>query len=297
MERTLTTKDLAEVIGASESSLRRWTNSGIIGMARTVGGHRRIPLSEAIRYIRESHAPVLRPDLLGLGLERIEPVQQSTRDAIEQKVIRGLTQGAAHLTKGAILSLYLDGTSVASIFDGPIQQAMRAIGELWHHGTAGISTEHRATDICLQAISTLRDLLPAPPLDAPIAIGGAPSGDRYLLPSLMVATILADTGYRVSNLGPEIPVDILANAAEHENASVVWLSVSVIGQKNQLRQDIQALTDRLRLRNARLLIGGRSARDLTLRSGPHLEILQNMAELAAFIRGARPPVPVASHVS
>src|SRR5688572_21462079 len=66
MERLLTTKDLAEAIGASESSLRRWTNSGAIQTSRTVGGHRRIPLSEAIRFIRSSGATVVRPQLLGL---------------------------------------------------------------------------------------------------------------------------------------------------------------------------------------------------------------------------------------
>src|SRR3954469_4133419 len=65
MEKLLTTNDVAMAIGASESSLRRWTNSGAIRTHRTVGGHRRIPLSEAIRFIRETGATVVRPDLLG----------------------------------------------------------------------------------------------------------------------------------------------------------------------------------------------------------------------------------------
>src|SRR3954470_5354840 len=65
MEKLLTTKEFAEAIGASESSLRRWTNSGAIRTSRTVGGHRRIPLSEAIRFIRETGATIVRPDLLG----------------------------------------------------------------------------------------------------------------------------------------------------------------------------------------------------------------------------------------
>src|SRR5215211_2356769 len=65
--KLLTPKDLADAIGASESSLRRWVDSGRVKMSRTAGGHRRIPLAEAIRFIRETHATVVRPDLLGLG--------------------------------------------------------------------------------------------------------------------------------------------------------------------------------------------------------------------------------------
>src|SRR3954467_11206793 len=62
----LTPKQLADAIGASESSLRRWVDAGSIRMSRTAGGHRRIPVAEAIRFIRESGATVVRPDLLGL---------------------------------------------------------------------------------------------------------------------------------------------------------------------------------------------------------------------------------------
>ena len=57
----LTPKELAEAIGASESSIRRWVDTGDIRVARTAGGHRRITLSEAIRFIRQIEAPVVRP--------------------------------------------------------------------------------------------------------------------------------------------------------------------------------------------------------------------------------------------
>ena len=63
----LTPKDLADAIGASESALRRWIDGGRIRMSRTAGGHRRIPLQEAIRFIRQTGATIVRPELLGLN--------------------------------------------------------------------------------------------------------------------------------------------------------------------------------------------------------------------------------------
>jgi len=63
----LTPKDLADAIGVSESSMRRWVDSGRLKMTRTAGGHRRIEINEAIRFIRESGTPVVHPEILGLA--------------------------------------------------------------------------------------------------------------------------------------------------------------------------------------------------------------------------------------
>src|SRR4051794_17870331 len=69
MSKTLLTpKELADAIGASESSLRRWVDGGRLRISRTAGGHRRIPVEEAVRFIRETGATLVRPEMLGLAL-------------------------------------------------------------------------------------------------------------------------------------------------------------------------------------------------------------------------------------
>src|SRR5687767_8379064 len=91
MEKLLTTREVAEAIGASESSLRRWTNSGSIRTSRTVGGHRRIPLSEAIRFIRETHATVVRPQVL--GLPDLNPRVGAEDPSPEERIYQALVDG------------------------------------------------------------------------------------------------------------------------------------------------------------------------------------------------------------
>ena len=67
----LTPKDLADAIGASERSVRRWLDAGTVKVTRTAGGHRRIALEEAVRFIRASGQQVVRPEILGVqGLRR-----------------------------------------------------------------------------------------------------------------------------------------------------------------------------------------------------------------------------------
>ena len=283
MEKLLTTRELAEAIGASESSLRRWTNSGVIGTSRTVGGHRRIPLSEAIRFIRETRATIVRPQVLGLA--DATPVG-SVREGAEEAIRKALADGDAGAARGTMLSLYLGGTSLAALFDGPVARAMGAIGELWLHGPRGVLVEHRATDICLQAVGQLRGLLPPADAGAPAAVGGAPAGDPYLLPSLMCATVLADAGYRATNLGPDTPAEVLAVAAEEQEAAVVWLAASAAAAKGALQAAVESLARRLESRDVAILVGGREAASLNTARLPSVHVLATMSELAAFTRGA-----------
>jgi len=209
-------------------------------------------------------------------------------EAAAQKVFQSLMEGNAEGLKGRLLSMYLGGFSLAAIFDDAIAKSMERIGKLWEDDPRGILVEHRATDICLQAINRLRELLVPVVAGAPVAIGGAPQGDRYLLPSLMVATILADSGFRDANFGPDTPVDILETAAEQRGAILVWLSISEIVQKAQLQRDVEKLSEGLRRRNIRLVIGGRYSAELNLRALVNVQVMQSMTELAAFTRGAMP---------
>jgi excisionase family DNA binding protein len=285
MERLLTSKELANAIGASESSLRRWANTGVIRTSRTVGGHRRIPLSEAVRFIRESGATVVRPQALGLGeATTTSPVASAADDSL----FAALCDGDAERAVGLVLSMYLAGTSLASIFDGPIGRAMHRVGDLWEHDARGIFVEHRATDLCLQAVNRLRALLAPAEADAPAALGGAPQGDPYLLPSMMAAAVLAEAGYRVTNLGADTPFDVLAKAAVEQKAALAWLSVSVADPQGQVTRDVANLAADLAKGGTSLVVGGRHAAALATKAWTDVHVLAGMGELSAFARGAKP---------
>ena len=59
-------RQAARAMGVSESSLKRWCDQGLIRMTRTAGGHRKLPIAEVLRYVRDHNRPLLHPDLLGL---------------------------------------------------------------------------------------------------------------------------------------------------------------------------------------------------------------------------------------
>ncbi len=279
----LTPKELAEAIGASESSMRRWVDGGDIRVSRTAGGHRRIPLPEAIRFIRQLGAPVVRPDLLGLGeIGGVSTTPAGTND--EELLFDQLRNGDERGAKGLVVSRYLEGLSLPALFDGAISSALRRLGELWHHDPRTILLEHRATAICIEAVAMLRGLLPTPADDAPLALGGAPQGDPYLIPSMMVGAVLSSAGFRDVNFGGNTPVELLGKEAVERTAKLVWLSVSTEQAETTLRQPIIEMARLLERHNIPLVLGGRHRAGVLPQPAKNATSVESMAELESLAR-------------
>jgi len=282
----LTTKELAKVIGVSESSVKRWADGGVLHASRTAGGHRRITVPEAIRFIRDTHASLVHPELLGLADVAAVVREPSPPGDDADRLYEFLAAGAAPRARGLLQSLFMSGQSVAAIVDGPIRAAMQRLGELWQHGPSGIFLEHRATDICAQALHQLRVGV-AECETAPVALGGAPEGDPYALGSLGAAAVLAADGFDAVNLGPLTPLSTLETAAAELRPLLVWISVSTTEAPERLAAGIAELARRLRPRGASVVAGGRALAALPLPALANLHAATSMAELAAFARGLR----------
>ena len=292
MKQVLSPKELAQAIGVSESSLKRWVDDGMISASRTAGGHRRIRVGEAIRFIRQTRAPVLHPELLGLsdveaGRHGGAPAATAASETDHaERLFALLRDGQAAPARGLVLSHYLQGSTLADIADDVIRPAMSRLGKLWRHDETGIIVEHRATDVCIQAVQRLRAML-EPVVDGPVAVGGAPAGDPYILPSLLAATVLEVEGYKAMNLGPDTPAEELLRAAEHFGAQLVWLSVSFAENAPALRAAIGDVAERLSALGVKVIVGGQSAKALGLPLDGNVFVGDSMAELTAFARGLR----------
>jgi methanogenic corrinoid protein MtbC1 len=284
MKRTLSPRDLASALGVSESSLKRWADRGAVRVTRTAGGHRRISVPDAIDFIRRSDLRLLRPELLGLS-ELPATGEDLPREGEESaRLLEHLENGRSARARGLVLWMFLNGKSVAEICDGPLRHALRHLGETWADRPDGIFVEHRATDICVQALNQIRATREVEP-EAPVAVGGAPSGDPYLLPSLMAATALTTEGFQAVNVGPDVPVQSLVEAARIHRPVFVWLSLTAAQPVDTLRDHVRRLGAQLQGLGVALLVGGRMAPALGVLDMTNLHRGESIAELVAFARG------------
>ncbi len=278
----LSTSEFAAAIGVSESSVRRMADSGELQIHRTRGGHRRIPATEAIRYVRENNLTIVRPDLLGID----EAVNQFADDDFGAKLTAALTDGHARAVIGLMQAMYAHGLSIAEICDGPIHQAMTSIGNFWPDKRA-IFVEHRATILCVRALCQIRLSIPDPDANAPTAIGAAPDGDPYLLPSLMVSLVLHECGFDETNLGPNTPIDVLTDVVGDEKPSIVWLAMTNAIRSRIQDREISRLATVIAQYGGTFLIGGRSAGTFEGEGAVRCETMTELGNLAIEVINRR----------
>lgn len=284
MKTTLSPKELGEAIGVSESSLKRWADSGQLHVARTAGGHRRIELAEAIRFIRAAGFPIRTPALLGLPETTVAHDGAAPADAFHQ----ALQAGDVTIAESMLLGEYVRGGRIATMLDTTMAPAMRAIGHLWQQSDDhGIFVEHRATDICMRILQRIRGLMPNEP-DAPVAVGCAPLDDQHALPSLMAATVLADEGWSALNLAALTPPAALACAAADSHASLVWLALST-GGGDAPETALRAVRAALDANDCRVpvIVGGAAAHALEPDRTDGVQVATSMTDLATLAREHR----------
>lgn len=290
MPQFISPKELAQAIGASESSLKRWADDGHLEVSRTAGGHRRIPIAEAVRFVRSRGMRVLRPDVLGFGPNLGVVEQTSSLASPEGRLTEYLMTGRLAESYALINGLYLEGLSIAEIADGPIASAMSQIGELWHHSSEGILIEHRATEACIHAINMLRAVI-EPENDNPLtAVGCSLEKDPYTLATLVAAAVVSEQGFHATNLGANLPIDVLRNEIDANDPTLVWISFNVPIESMDVVNDLVQIADVLGDHGGLLVIGGRETTGLELPSSPSIRLcsrMQDLAETASWVRASR----------
>ena len=280
----LSPKQLGQAIGVSESSLKRWIDDGKIDVIRTTGGHRRVELAEAIRFVRHRGYTVKDPSVLGLTAAD-DQTGRADQLQLAEHFYDLLTSGRDKAFNAAVTRLYLDGHTASEIIDGPIREAMNQIGELWHNNPDGVGIEHRATDICIRTLGYMHSLIKTPADNAPLAIGGAPAGDMHLISSLCVSLVLAEQGWRESNLGANTPWDQFLSGAKQQKASLVWVSLTAEPSTDYAKK-LRALAEQLASDSCQIIVGGRQLSDAIVRLNlENLHTARSMAELQSFSKG------------
>lgn len=286
-EEFFSPKQIAQAIGVSESSLKRWCDKGLIDTHRTAGGHRRLLLREVLDFIREKGYTLEDPQLLGLpaGLGQGEASLEKLRDPFYQ----ALKQGDEMQCRRIVLDLFLAKTSVSSICDQLIAPSMHTVGAHWECGAIEVYQERRGCEIIEHCMYELRGLLPSPPPNAPRAMGGTPATDPYRLPTLMVEMTLRERGWQADNLGTNLPAESLSQAIQDINPRVFWLSVSAFSSEADFLESYQHIYQQAVESNVAVIVGGAALTEPVRHKMQYSCFCDTLQHLVSFIETIYPP--------
>lgn len=282
----LSPKQVAQALGVSESSLKRWCDRGDIAVTKTAGGHRRIPREAVVRFLRDHGMEAKQPDLLGIPAgARLAARQESE---VLPRMISTLERGDERELSALLTGLFLANTTVAEIADNFIGTAFTAIGDKWSHGELEIYQEHRAVAVTLSALGKLGAFLPIPSAAAPVAMSATLSGDPYTLSLTLIELALREIGWNTIQLGPDHPADTLAAAIDDIQPRLLCINVSHIANEARLLAGLEQLYEVASTTGTALAIGGGALDERLRRQIRCTAHCRTIADLIGLSRGLEP---------
>ena len=264
--KSLTTKEVARLCRVSDATVKRWHDAGLLKSERTSGGHRRFSVEEVCRFQREQ----------GLSL-KVSYGDESNQIAAAQRlpkkdytdfnyfkkessaslffhaIVGGFELEAANI----LISQFINGENLASIFDTTISEAMCGIGELWLMGELTVAQEHLATRTTVNALHKLRSVLPIAESNNKVAICCATEGDFHELPTYLVQLIFENQGFEVINFGANTPLYSLSEEITHYSPSIICISITTTDNIERTSHDYKNFRKSMAELKIPIALGGR----------------------------------------
>jgi MerR family transcriptional regulator, light-induced transcriptional regulator len=282
----LSTLQAAEALGVSVSTVKRWVDEGILAAQKTSGGHRKLSRAEILALGRQGNLP--RGDLAAATLASPRD-RKADPDQTAAALLDALLRGQGTEVRSIVRRAYASGMAVETLADRVIAPVMAKVGHDWQTERIDVWQEHRATQLCAAALYELKDELEArAERSRPIAVGGAPQGDPYLLSTLLAQLVLLDAGWEAVNLGPNTPLPSMARALGELRPRLLWLSVSYLEDQGSFLDQYRNLYRMAEQQGVAVAVGGQALLESIRSTIPYTTHGDGLSYLAAFARTLHP---------
>ncbi len=109
-----------------------------------------------------------------------------------------------------------------------------------------------------------------------------------MLPTLLAQLVLLDAGWRAVNLGPNTPLNNLAEAIQRLRPKLVWLSISQVSHPKVFAEQFESLRAKADHVGAAITIGGRGLDDRLKAKLDFAADGNGLAHLASFAKSIHP---------
>lgn len=273
----------------SESTVKRWADSGDLQCVKTPGGHRRFSLDEIMRFQRsqgfEAVGSLVSPGETSDGvlpeleraLERLDFA--ALCDLFARRALEGDTHGVGTLLARG----YLRGIQPVELQEMIVTPAMHRIGDRWRSGELTVADEHIATHTTIDAITRLQPELLRRPSNGKTAVVGCPEDELHEMASRFVSFLLELEGWNVVTLGMNTPFFSFRDAVERHRPDLVCISSTMLNDLDRQSREYAELGALARDIGAQVVIGGRGFSEPAVRARfPHHAYCESLRDLLKF---------------
>lgn len=159
-------------------------------------------------------------------------------DRVLARLIEGDEAGVTSVINSALRSTH----NLQSIYLDVLMPVLATIGERWEQGKLDIYVEHRATEIVSRLIGQLSSKFTRRGVDRGTVIIVAPEGEQHSLSIALAADLLRVEGWKVMNLGANLPASELAKAVKSaQNLVSVCIATTMSSSLQETAKSISAV--------------------------------------------------------
>ena len=279
----LTTRQLSRVWLVSEATIKRWADTGQLKSSRTVGGHRRFPLAEVMRFQTERG---LGAATGGTSAATATAPAAAAFDAGQtcEQFFESVRRGHAGEATALLLEAHMLGAGLDTIFDEVVAPSLRRVGDLWYGEEMSVADEHLSTSMATRAVESLAASTRRAGAKAGAAVCCAAEDEMHTLPVLCAQAALEGAGWDVRNLGGHTPFFALAEFVERQRPALVCVSATLQRELEHNARDYAQLSAAARACGARVVLGGEGFRDAAVRARFHADLhAESFKDLSEFV--------------
>jgi len=284
----LSTRQVAQLLGVGEATVKRWADAGEIECFRTPGGHRKFRLRDVTGFVQGRKFEVQ-----GTLPARLSPAASEEEGGAVSEFEASALAGDASACVAQLAAHRLRGATLAEIFDDVVAPALGNIGHKWQSSKLSVADEHVGSQAVMDAIARAQPLA-EPPGEQNRALRGAAvvaavAGELHDIAARMAACLLRGRGFEVLAPLAQTPARDLADLVLRCRATIVALSSTVPRDLGELSDQVGMAARAANQSGGRVVVGGAGMANLTLPEGA--ELLRSMRELEQHLGAGRAPRP------
>ena len=174
------------------------------------------------------------------------------REALYNAVLKGNRNGIAKLTKEALEQ----GEEPGELLNDVLLPAINTVGDYFDKGKYFLPQLIASAEAMKNSIEVLEPLLlkESDNKDMPVVVIATVEGDIHDIGKNLVALMLKNYGFKVIDLGKDVPKEKIIEAAKEHNAQIIALSALMTTTMQRMREVIASVKENQL--PAKVMIGG-----------------------------------------
>jgi len=238
-------QEAATILGVNVSTIKRWTDEGILTCIKTAGGHRKFIMKHLSQFLETNRKSTKNVSLF--------PLENETDLKISSHILKGDFGYLAEQIKILALAsnrekvqkilngLYLAQYPLHGIYDHLLTPVLHEIGTMWNEGKLTITEEHLGSQTIRDSLNRLQGIIKLPASRKGRALCINLSSELHDIALKMVDHVLEVRGFKVYFSGQRTPIKYFENVIENFKPSRIYVSSSYVDNLEELQAEFNQL--------------------------------------------------------